>query len=110
MIDVANESLITLGDTPKHLPRRPSGKTIHKSTAHRWASRGVRGIVLETIKIGGTIYTSKEAIQRWVKATWPAVKKTPRAAEQRSSSSTKAASPSGRRSAGPGRRAGKRRS
>jgi transposase len=52
----------------------------------------------------------EEAIQRWVKATWPAVKKTPRAVGQRSSSSTRAASPSGRRSAGPGRRAGKRRS
>ena len=52
----------------------------------------------------------EEAIQRWVKMTWPAVKKTPRAEGRRSSSSTRAASPSGRRSAGPGRRAGKRRS
>ena len=51
-----------------------------------------------------------EAIARWVKSTWPAVKKTPRAAGRRSSSSTRAASPSARRSAGPGRRAGKRRS
>jgi transposase len=52
----------------------------------------------------------EEAIQRWVKTTWPAVKKTPRAGGQRSSSSTRAASPSGRRSAGHGRRAGTRRS
>jgi transposase len=52
----------------------------------------------------------EEAIQRWVKTTWPAVKKTPRAEVPRSSLSTRAASPSGRRSAGPGRRAGKRRS
>lgn len=52
----------------------------------------------------------EEAIQRWVKTTWPAIKKTPRASAQRSSSSTKAASPNGLRSAGPGRRVGKRRS
>ncbi len=51
-----------------------------------------------------------EAIARWVKSTWPAVKKTPRAAGRRSSSSTRAASPSVRRSAARGRRGGKRRS
>lgn len=52
----------------------------------------------------------EEAIQRWVKTTWPALKKKPRAAGRRSSSSTRAASPSARRSVGPGHRAGKRRS
>jgi transposase len=52
----------------------------------------------------------EEAIQRWVKTTWPALKKTPRAGARRSSSSTRAASRSDQQSAGPGRRAGKRRS
>ena len=52
----------------------------------------------------------EEAIQRWVKTTWPAVKKTPRAEGRRSSSSTRVASPNDLRSAGRGRRAGKRRS
>lgn len=52
----------------------------------------------------------EEAIQRWVKTTWPALKKTPRVAGRRSSSSTRAASPSARRSVGPGRRAAKPRS
>ena len=52
----------------------------------------------------------EEAIARWLKSTWPALKKTLRAAGRRSSSSTRAASPSGRRSAAPGRRGGKRRS
>lgn len=50
------------------------------------------------------------AIQRWVKTTWPALKKTPHAAGRRSSSSTRAASPNAPRSAAPGRRAGTRRS
>jgi transposase len=52
----------------------------------------------------------EEAIQRWVKTTWPAVKKTPPAKGPRSSSSTKAASPSGRRSRAPGRPGAKPRS
>ena len=52
----------------------------------------------------------EESIQRWVKTTWPAVKKTPHAKGPRSSSSTRAGSRSGRRSAGRGRRAGTRRS
>jgi len=52
----------------------------------------------------------EQAIERWVKTTWPALKKTPRAKGPRSSSSTRAASPSGRRSSARGRRGGKPRS
>ena len=52
----------------------------------------------------------EQAIVRWVKTTWPAVKKKPHAKPPRSSSSTKAASRSGRRSSAPGRRAGRHRS
>jgi transposase len=52
----------------------------------------------------------EEAIAHWVKTTWPALKKTPRAAVPRSSSSTRAASPSGRRSGAPGHRGDTRRS
>lgn len=48
------------------------------------------------------------AIERWIKTTWPAVKKTPRPTRRRSSSSTRVASRSAPRSSGPGRRAAKR--
>jgi transposase len=48
-----------------------------------------------------------EAIERWVKTTWPALKKTPRGEERRSSSSTRAVSPNGQRSDVRGRRAGR---
>ena len=50
------------------------------------------------------------AIQRWVKTTWPAVKKTPHAKARQSSSSTRAASRSGPRSSTRGRRGDKLRS
>ena len=52
----------------------------------------------------------EEAILRWVKTTWPSIKKTPHAGARRSSSSTRAGSRSAPRSAARGRRADKRRS
>jgi transposase len=52
----------------------------------------------------------EEAIRRWVHDRWPQVKKTPPAGEPRSSSSTRAASRKGPRSAAPGRPVVKRRS
>ncbi len=52
----------------------------------------------------------ERAIANWVKTTWPALKKTPHGKARRSSSSTRAASPSGHRSSARGRRGGKPRS
>lgn len=65
MIDVASESLIPLRDVPRCLPPRPNGKHVHISAVYRWTLRGIRGVVLETIQVGGTRYTSREAIQRF---------------------------------------------
>lgn len=65
MISIANEQLIPLRDAPKHLPPRPNGKRLHISVFYRWITRGVRGILLESIRIGGTTYTSLEALQRF---------------------------------------------
>jgi hypothetical protein len=68
MIDISTEHLIRLREVPDHLPRRGS-KKLHYSTAYRWASQGVRGpdsqAVLETVRTGGTIYTSVEALSRF---------------------------------------------
>lgn len=50
------------------------------------------------------------AIAEWKRRRWPQVKKTPGAGAPGSSSKTKAGSPTGRSSAGPGRRGGTRRS
>lgn len=65
MIDTAVENLVPLRDVPRCLPARPNGKRLHISAVYRWALRGVRGVRLETVKIGGTTYTSREAIQRF---------------------------------------------
>jgi len=65
MIDISTEHLIPIGEVPKHLPARHSGKHIHISAVYRWLLRGIRGAHLESIRIGGTSYTSTEALQRF---------------------------------------------
>ena len=68
MIDISAETLIPLREAPRRLPPRPNGKRVHISACYRWISRGVRGVHLESIKVGGSTYTSLEALQQ------PAVK------------------------------------
>jgi hypothetical protein len=65
MIDLKRENLIALGDVPLHVPPHRNGKRLHKSAAYRWAQRGVRGVRLEVILVGGRRYTSVEALQRF---------------------------------------------
>ena len=65
MIELRSESLIPIREAPRHLPKRPNGKRIHISACYRWISRGVRGVQLDSIKIGGSTYTSMEALQRF---------------------------------------------
>ena len=65
MIDTSTENLIALRDVPRCLPPRSNGKRLHISAVYRWSLRGIRGVRLETVKVGGTTYTSREAIQRF---------------------------------------------
>src|SRR5271154_5104019 len=64
MIDILIELLISLAAASKLLPGRPSITTLW-----RWHHRGVRGVKLETVVIGGRRYTSREAIARFIAAT-----------------------------------------
>ncbi len=68
MIDIIEEKMIALRDVPRHLPARPNGKRIHVSAIYRWSFRGLRGVVLDTVRVGGTQYTSEEALQRFAEA------------------------------------------
>ena len=68
MIDLREETLVPLREVPRLLPPRASGRRIHISAVYRWAQRGVRGIRLETARVGGTTYTSREALQRFADA------------------------------------------
>jgi hypothetical protein len=64
-IDFDQEKILTFSEAAKLLPRRRAGRKTHVSTLYRWSSRGVRGIVLETIQVGGGSCTNREALQRF---------------------------------------------
>lgn len=76
MIDVQTEKLLTITETARTLPGRPNVTTIW-----RWRNRGVRGVRLETICIGGRRFTSREALARFFAATTAAADGAPVPAE-----------------------------
>jgi hypothetical protein len=65
MIDSASETLLSLADAAQSLPRRRRGRKTHVSCMYRWTKIGCRGVVLESIQVGGTRCTSKEALTRF---------------------------------------------
>lgn len=63
MIDVSQETLLKVTEAAKAIPTRPSVATVW-----RWLAKGSRGVRLESVLIGGSRYTSKEAIGRFFEA------------------------------------------
>lgn len=64
---ILSEQLLTLSAAARAIPGR-SGQGVHAATTWRWVRRGVRGIRLETVLIGGIRYTSREALERFFAA------------------------------------------
>ena len=58
------EALLTFQAAAAELPGRPN-----LSTLHRWRLRGCRGIKLQTVKIGGRRFVSREALAAFAAAT-----------------------------------------
>ena len=65
MIDFRKEKLFAFSKTAAEF----RGGGVHVSTLHRYRLRGVGGVRLEAVKLGGRWYTSLEAIDRFVTAT-----------------------------------------
>ena len=68
MIDPTTETLVSMADAARPLPRRRGGKKPHVSCLYRWTTHGCKGVILESIQVGGTRCTSKEALGRFFKA------------------------------------------
>jgi hypothetical protein len=60
MIDVSKEQIRTLSQVTRIVPGNP-----HVATLHRWRLRGVKGVKLETVLVGGRRFTSVEALARF---------------------------------------------
>lgn len=67
MIDLVAENVMSLSEAAKSnaMPRRRRGRRPNVSTLYRWARKGCNGVILETIRVGGTLCTSLQAIQRF---------------------------------------------
>jgi hypothetical protein len=65
MINPNVESLVALSDVCNLLPPRRGGKKPHVSCIYRWTTAGCRGEILESIQVGGTRCTSREALARF---------------------------------------------
>jgi hypothetical protein len=65
MIDFNEETLISLRDAASILPRRRAGKRANVATLYRWTTIGVKGVVLESVQVGGCRCTSRAAIGRF---------------------------------------------
>lgn len=68
MIDIRTERLLTLCQAARQLPSLRNNRPIHASTLWRWAKKGLRGVKLEVLPIGGGKATSMEALQRFFAA------------------------------------------
>ena len=64
-IDVDSETLFQF---PEARAEFPGDRRVSLATLHRWRQKGVRGVKLETVLIGGLRYTSREAIARFITA------------------------------------------
>jgi len=63
MIDVQNENILSLAEAARSLPYMRN-----LATLFRWRTRGCRGVVLETLLMGGRRVTSVEALDRFFAA------------------------------------------
>ena len=63
-IDVNNETLLSFAEAARRLST--GGRRLHVATIHRWATRGIRGVRLECVKVGRYRVTTAAAIERFV--------------------------------------------
>lgn len=64
------ETLVRLADVPnlRWLPRRRGDRALALSTVHRWASAGIRGIRLETVRVGACLCTDQSKLHAFFAA------------------------------------------
>ena len=68
MIDLESEQVATLKEAVSLIPPIKGHKPLNPKTLYNWATKGKRGILLESVPVGGVLVTSKEAILRFFSA------------------------------------------
>jgi hypothetical protein len=67
MIDPLKEDVFPFNHARNFFPRRRQGKHPSLSCLYRWSGKGCRGVVLESVNVGGTRCTSREAVARFIR-------------------------------------------
>jgi hypothetical protein len=67
-IDPLSDELLTLPQAAALFPRRRAGSKVSTTTLWRWYTRGSRGVRLEVARVGGQVYTTRDAIRDFVAA------------------------------------------
>jgi hypothetical protein len=68
MIDPSRETLIAFAELARRIPPTRRGRPVSVSTVWRWATRGVRGVRLESLRLPSRSVTSQEAFGRFIDA------------------------------------------
>lgn len=63
-LSLLTEDALTLPQAARELPGKPN-----PSTLWRWTVRGIGGQKLETIKIGSKVFTTRQALSRFIERT-----------------------------------------
>jgi hypothetical protein len=71
MIDLMKENIMSLAEATKHVPPSRGGRKTHLSTILRWVVKGVKGVRLEAVRLGGRWVTSEQALQRFAERSTP---------------------------------------
>ena len=74
MIQMLSETLIPINQVPVHL-EKITGNRPHIASTYRWMKHGIAGIRLETLFIGGTRFTSEQALGRFFQESTKAKEK-----------------------------------
>jgi len=67
-IDPITDRLLPLRDAAALLPGRRKGTKVNIATLWRWKTKGARGVVLETVRIGNQNYTTEQAVRDFIAA------------------------------------------
>lgn len=66
-IDINRETLYTLTEATKHLPKL-NGRKVSSNAMWRWCAKGIQGVHLDHVRFGRRICTSVEALNRFANA------------------------------------------
>ena len=93
MSSLNDEELLSFATVARDIIPSVDGKSVDKITVANWARIGVRGVKLETVRVGGKRATSREAIGRFFAALeatkQPAKEKVKRSARKKAKRSAK---------------------